>query len=58
MKCPFCDNYFTIVIDSREVEDGTKTKRKRKCTKCEKKFTTYEEKAVEVKDEYKHDINN
>ncbi len=42
MKCPFCNNYFTTVIDSREVEDGTKTKRKRKCTKCENKFITYE----------------
>lgn len=44
MKCPFCNNYFTIVEDSREVENGTKTRRKRKCTKCEKKFVTLEEK--------------
>jgi transcriptional repressor NrdR len=49
MKCPYCNNYFTIVEDSREIEDGTKTKRKRKCTKCDKKFTTHEVKVNEQK---------
>ena len=42
MKCPFCNNYFTIVVDSREVENGTKVRRRRECTKCDKKFSTYE----------------
>jgi len=51
MICPFCDNYFTVVIDSREAENGTKTKRKRKCLKCEKKFITYEAKEETSKED-------
>lgn len=51
MKCPFCNNYFTVVEDSREIENGTKTRRKRKCTKCEKKFVTHEEKVETSKKE-------
>lgn len=50
MKCLFCNNYFTILIDSREVDNGTKTKRKRKCTKCENKFVTYEVKKETAKE--------
>lgn len=42
MKCPFCNNYFTIVADSRETKDGAEVKRKRKCLKCNKKFVTFE----------------
>lgn len=40
MKCPFCDFEDTKVIDSRPV-DG-KIRRRRECTKCMKRFTTYE----------------
>ena len=43
MICPFCGNYFTVVQDSREIENGTVRKRRRKCTKCGKGFTTHEE---------------
>ena len=40
MKCTFCNNSETIVLDSRESDDLTR--RRRECLKCEKRFTTYE----------------
>ncbi len=42
MKCPFCASYNTEVIDSREVMDGESTRRRRECSSCGKRFTTYE----------------
>ncbi len=42
MKCPFCNNYFTTVIDSRETKDGTEVRRRRKCLECDKRFITIE----------------
>lgn len=42
MKCPFCRAEDTGVIDSRESEDGTRIRRRRRCIVCEKRFTTYE----------------
>lgn len=42
MKCPFCSNADTQVIDSRVSEDGDTTRRRRRCTACERRFTTYE----------------
>ena len=41
MRCPFCGEEDTKVIDSRSTEDGKK-KRRRMCAKCGKRFTTYE----------------
>lgn len=41
MKCPFCDNIDTRVIDSRLLEDNS-IKRRRLCEKCNKRFTTFE----------------
>ena len=40
MKCPFCSNEDTRVIDSRPSEG--KKRRRRECPKCGKRFTTYE----------------
>jgi len=40
VKCPFCSNTETKVLDSRESEDDTR--RRRECLSCEKRFTTYE----------------
>lgn len=40
MKCPFCDFEDTKVIDSRPSD--AKIRRRRECTKCQKRFTTYE----------------
>ncbi|MDP3917079.1 MAG: transcriptional regulator NrdR [Nanoarchaeota archaeon] len=42
MICPYCANEETKVIDSRETENLTTTRRRRECIKCEKRFTTYE----------------
>ena len=42
MKCPYCDNTDTKVIDSRPTEDGRAFRRRRGCERCGKRFTTYE----------------
>jgi transcriptional repressor NrdR len=42
MTCPFCGNIEDRVIDSRESREGDSIRRRRQCTKCEKRFTTYE----------------
>ncbi len=42
MKCPFCHNADTQVIDSRASDEGATIRRRRKCVNCEKRFTTYE----------------
>ena len=42
MKCPFCGVDDTQVIDSRVNEEGNAIRRRRKCSACDKRFTTYE----------------
>ena len=42
MKCPFCNNENTKVIDSRPAEDTNSIRRRRACEECGKRFTTYE----------------
>lgn len=42
MKCPYCNNLDTRVIDSRPAEDGNSIRRRRSCDVCGKRFTTYE----------------
>jgi len=42
MKCPFCGFTNDKVVDSRETKEGELIRRRRECTKCEKRFTTYE----------------
>jgi transcriptional repressor NrdR len=42
MKCPFCGSTETQVIDSRVSEPGDSIRRRRRCTACQKRFTTYE----------------
>lgn len=44
MRCPFCDaeKESLQVIDSRTCENGRAVRRRRKCLKCAKRFTTYE----------------
>lgn len=41
MKCPYCEYDDTSVIETREAKEGI-TRRRRSCSKCEKRFTTYE----------------
>lgn len=42
MKCPFCGNTDSKVVDSRPTEEGTIIRRRRECPSCKKRFTTYE----------------
>jgi transcriptional repressor NrdR len=42
MKCPFCGNLDSKVIDSRLTDDSESIRRRRECEKCTKRFTTYE----------------
>ncbi len=42
MKCPFCSNDDDRVLDSRPVREGSAIRRRRECSKCGNRFTTYE----------------
>ena len=42
MLCPYCNSLKTRVIDKRATEESKSIRRRRKCMKCENRFTTYE----------------
>ena len=42
MKCPFCGDQESKVVDSRHSEDGASIRRRRECLACQRRFTTYE----------------
>ena len=42
MKCPYCGEDDTKVIDSRPADDNSSIRRRRQCERCGKQFTTYE----------------
>lgn len=42
MKCPFCQCEEIHVLDTRVSEEGDAIRRRRRCGKCDKRFTTYE----------------
>lgn len=42
MKCPYCNESDTKVIDSRPADDNSSIRRRRQCGQCKKRFTTYE----------------
>ena len=42
MKCPYCTHEATEVVETRDSEDLSVTRRRRECSKCGKRFTTYE----------------
>jgi transcriptional repressor NrdR len=42
MRCPFCGNNDSKVVDSRVIDDGAVIRRRRECLICERRFTTYE----------------
>lgn len=42
MKCPYCNHEDTEVVETRDSEDLGTTRRRRECSKCTKRFTTYE----------------
>ena len=42
MKCPFCADQESKVVDSRRSDDGESIRRRRECLACQRRFTTYE----------------
>ena len=48
MKCPFCGHGETGVVDTRVSDEGDIVRRRRKCTACEKRFTTYERPEIQL----------
>ena len=42
MRCPYCGDTESKVIDSRPADDGERIRRRRECLACQKRFTTYE----------------
>jgi transcriptional repressor NrdR len=42
MNCPFCGHSDNRVVDSRDVRSGSEVRRRRECSECGKRFTTYE----------------
>ena len=48
MVCPFCNADDTAVIDSRRNSEGSSVRRRRKCPKCDSRFTTYEKTEIEL----------
>ena len=42
MRCPFCSNPESKVVDSRPSDEGASIRRRRECLACHKRFTTYE----------------
>ena len=42
MRCPFCSHPETQVAETRESDEGDVVRRRRRCSSCEKRFTTYE----------------
>lgn len=42
MKCPYCNNSESKVVDSRPSDEGNSIRRRRECLECHKRFTTYE----------------
>ncbi|WP_189221881.1 transcriptional regulator NrdR [Saccharothrix coeruleofusca] len=48
MRCPFCRNSDSRVVDSREVDEGQVIRRRRSCSNCGRRFTTVEEAVLAV----------
>jgi transcriptional repressor NrdR len=42
MRCPYCSHQETQVAETRESDEGDVIRRRRRCLKCDKRFTTYE----------------
>ena len=42
MRCPYCSHHETQVVETRESDEGDVARRRRRCLKCDKRFTTYE----------------
>jgi len=47
MVCPFCQAEETSVVDSRKNTEGTSIRRRRNCSSCKSRFTTYEKASID-----------
>ena len=48
MRCPFCGHLETQVVETRDSDEGDSIRRRRKCSGCDKRFTTYERAEIEL----------
>lgn len=48
MRCPFCSHGETLVVETRESDEGDVIRRRRRCTHCDKRFTTYERSEISL----------
>jgi len=54
MRCPFCNEHETRVLDSRLADEGDQVRRRRECGVCKARFTTYEVAELRLPDVVKH----
>ncbi len=57
MRCPFCSERDTRVIDSRVADEGDQVRRRRQCVACKERFTTYESAELNLPRVIKNDGN-
>jgi transcriptional repressor NrdR len=55
MRCPYCTHEETQVVETRESDEGDVIRRRRRCTQCEKRFTTYERSEIALPSVVKKD---
>lgn len=48
MRCPFCSHAETQVVETRESDEGDVVRRRRRCTACDKRVTTYERSEISL----------
>ena len=48
MRCPFCAHDDTQVVETRESDEGDVIRRRRRCLRCDKRFTTYERSEISL----------
>lgn len=54
MRCPFCNEHETRVLDSRLAQEGDQVRRRRECGACKARFTTFEVAELRLPDVVKH----
>ncbi|GDX84049.1 transcriptional repressor NrdR [Methylococcaceae bacterium] len=54
MRCPFCNEHETRVLDSRLAQEGDQVRRRRECGVCKARFTTFEVAELRLPDVVKH----
>jgi transcriptional repressor NrdR len=54
MRCPFCNEHETRVLDSRLAQEGDQVRRRRECGGCKSRFTTFEVAELRLPDVVKH----